>query len=137
MSGIEAAMFGVLARDAEAKISKTGKQYLRFTLRVGADDSVQWVSVLAFDPAAIEAVGKMVTGARVYVEGTLSADKYTGKDGTERLGLTVMSWHCKLSQIGRNKVRSRDDGNQKVPASARGEPVGQSQSAEFDDEVPF
>jgi len=53
MSGIEAAMLGVLARDAEAKISKTGKQYLRFTLRVGADDSVQWVSVLAFDPASI------------------------------------------------------------------------------------
>jgi len=51
MSGIEAAFFGVLARDAEGKTSKTGKSYVRFTARVGDGDSVQWVSVLAFDPA--------------------------------------------------------------------------------------
>jgi len=137
MSGIEAAFFGTLARDAESKVSKAGKPYLRFTARIGDGDGVQWVSVLAFDPAAIEAVGKMVAGARVYVEGTLSTDKYTGKDGIERLGLTVMSWHCRLSQIGRNKVRKRDDGDQRTAAPSRREPVRQSQPAEFDDQVPF
>ena len=35
MSGIEAAMFGALGRDAEAKTSKTGKPYLRLNVRVG------------------------------------------------------------------------------------------------------
>jgi len=105
MSGIECAFFGAVARDAESKTSKTGKPYLRFTARIGDSEDVQWVSVLAFDPTAIEAVDKMIAGARVYVEGTLSADKFTGRDGTERLGLTIMSWHTRLSGIGRNKPK--------------------------------
>jgi hypothetical protein len=33
MSGIEAAMLGVLGRDAESKTSKSGKNYLRLNRR--------------------------------------------------------------------------------------------------------
>ena len=34
MSGIECAFFGTLGRDAESKVSKTGKPYLRLNVRV-------------------------------------------------------------------------------------------------------
>lgn len=44
MSGIEAAMFGALGRDAEAKTSKSGKNYLRLNIRVGDGDAAQWVN---------------------------------------------------------------------------------------------
>ena len=36
MSGIETAFFGVLGRDADLKTSKAGRQYLKFSVRVGA-----------------------------------------------------------------------------------------------------
>src|ERR1700738_1513574 len=103
MSGIEAAFLGTLGKNAESKVSASGKAYLRLNVRVGDGDSAQWVSVMAFDQDAIDAADKMTTGARVYVEGRLSINEWTGKDGAKRTGLSVMSWHCRLSQIGRNK----------------------------------
>jgi hypothetical protein len=41
MSGIEAAFFGSLGRDAEAKTSKNGKPYLRMNVSVGDGDAAQ------------------------------------------------------------------------------------------------
>jgi single-stranded DNA-binding protein len=103
MSSIECAFFGALGRDAEAKTSKAGKSYLRLNVRVGDGEAAQWISVTAFDPRAIEQADKFIKGARVYVEGRLSADEWTNAEGVKRFGLSVMSWHCRLSEIGRNK----------------------------------
>lgn len=102
---IEAAFFGALAREAEAKTSKSGKPYLRFTARVGDGDNAQWVSVMAFGPEAIAFKDRMVKGARVYVEGKIAFSEWTGHDGIMRHGLSMVSWHCRLSQIGRNKPK--------------------------------
>ena len=99
---IECAFFGTLGRDAEAKTSKSGKSYLRLNVRVGDGDAAQWVSVMAFDSKAIELADKLVKGANVYVEGRLALDEWTGQDGAKRHGLSVMSFHCRLAQIGRN-----------------------------------
>jgi single-stranded DNA-binding protein len=49
--------------------------------------------------------------ARVYIEGSLRLDEWVGQDGNKRYGLSVMSWHCRLSKIGRSKPPcARDDG---------------------------
>ena len=108
MSGIEAAFFGALGRDAESKTSKSGKPYLRLNIRIGDGDGVQWISVMAFDQNAIDAADKLLKGARVYIEGSLSVTEWSGQDGVKRHGLSVMSWHCRLSQIGRNKAPRTD-----------------------------
>jgi single-stranded DNA-binding protein len=99
MTGIKSAFFGTLGRDAEVKTSKAGKEYLRLNVRTGDDDGdgAQWVSVMVFDQDVVNTAEKMVKGARVYVEGRLSVDEWTGADGTKRHGLSVMSWHCRLS----------------------------------------
>jgi single-stranded DNA-binding protein len=131
MSGIESAFFGALGRDAEAKTSKAAKPYLRLNVRVGDGDTTQWVSVLAFDPRAIEQADKFMKGARVYVEGRLSADEWTNAEGVKRFGFSVMSWHCRLSELGRNKS-ARKNGDAKPPAQ------GTSAAAkDFDDQIPF
>ena len=39
MSGIEAAFFGALGSDVERKVSKSGKSYLRLSIRVGDGDA--------------------------------------------------------------------------------------------------
>jgi single-stranded DNA-binding protein len=127
MSAIEAAFFGSLGRDAEAKTSKTGKSYLRLNVRVGDGDAAQWINVMAFDPNAIAVVDKLIKGAACYVEGSIRLDKWTAADGAERTGLSCLSWHCRLSQIGRSKPKRSNTTDR--PATK--EPV------ELNDEIPF
>jgi single-stranded DNA-binding protein len=100
---IECACFGTLGRDAELKKSATGKTYLRLNVRVGDGPAAQWLSVMVFDQSAIDVAARMVKGARVYIEGSITSNEWIGQDGKLRHGLSVMSWHCRLSQIGRNK----------------------------------
>ena len=128
---IEVAFFGTLARDAEAKVSKSGKSYLRFSARVGDGDGVSWVSVMAFDQRATEAAEKFAKGARVYVEGTIRLEEWTGQDGAVRHGLSCMSWHCRLSEIGRNKPKRERRTTEKPHASM-------PRANDFhDDAIPF
>jgi single-stranded DNA-binding protein len=126
---IEAAFFGTLTRDAEAKQSAAGKPYLRIIgLRIGDGDKAQWASVTAFDKDAIATAGKFAKGAAVYVEGRLTLDKWKATDGSDRSGLSVMSWHCRLAQIGRNKTKRTR--HTTAPSVAAG-------VADFDDEMPW
>ena len=138
MSGIECAFFGVLGRDAEAKTSQVGKDYLRLNVRTGDGDKAQWVNVTSFDVQAIAAAEKLVKGARVYVEGQIKLDKWTDKDGAERHGLSCLSWHTRLSAIGRNKSRkqdAREDGDEQTTAPLSDQRPRQGH--ELDDEIPF
>jgi hypothetical protein len=129
---IEAAFFGALARDAEQKTSKAGRSYLRLNVRVGDGDGLQWVNVMAFDEKAIEQADKFIRGARVYVEGTgLKIDEWTGSDGTERHGLSCMSWHCRLAAIGRNRAKP----NPTITSIDVAAPSGASNF--HDDAIPF
>jgi single-stranded DNA-binding protein len=125
---IEAALFGTLGRDCERKTSKNGKPYLRLNVACGEGDATQWVSAMVFDERAIAVADKLVKGARVYLEGKLSLDHWTAQDGTERHGLSVMSWHTRLAQIGRAKTKSEK------PKPA--EPAPANVGAEFDDDIP-
>lgn len=129
---IEAAFFGKLTRDAESKLSATGKPYLRIVgVRIGEGDKAQWVTVTSFDQDAIASAGKFVRGTHAYVEGRLTLDKWKAGDGSDRSGLACMSWHCRLAQIDRNKPRrdkSKPPDNQKPSALA--------DAAPFDDPLP-
>jgi hypothetical protein len=70
---IEVAFFGTLGRDAESKTSKTGKPYVRLSVRVGDGDTAQWISVMAFDRTAIEAAEKYTQGTRLLRRGKPTA----------------------------------------------------------------
>ena len=149
---IEAAMFGTLGKDAETKTSAAGKPYLRLNIRTGDGDAAQWVNAMCFDAEAIAQAERLCKGARVYIEGTIKLDEWTGQDGARRHGLSLMSWHCRLSQIGRNRPR-RDDrpkaaasGRARADASAYA-PIGAESRPSvpqppkghpaFDDDIPF
>lgn len=124
---IEAALFGTLGRDAELKTSSKGKPYLRANIAVSEGEATTWVNATIFDQAAVEGAAKLVKGARIYIEGRLQLSEWTDRDGRQRHGLSLMSWHCRLSAIGRN--RKRDDRREGPGAPAGGYAL--------DDEVPF
>jgi single-stranded DNA-binding protein len=149
---IQAAMFGMLGKDAETKTSAAGKPYLRLNIRIGDGDAVQWINAMTFDPDAIAVADKMVKGARVYIEGSIKLDEWTGQDGAKHHGLSLMSWHCRLSQIGRNRpsraASARED-RPKAASSGRARaaasdfaPIGAESRPPkghpaFDDDIPF
>jgi single-stranded DNA-binding protein len=145
MSAIEVAFLGTLGRAAEAKTSKAGKAYLRLNIRVGEGDGAKWVNTMVFDADAIQSAEKLVKGAVVYVEGKLSLDEWIAADGTKRTGLSCMSWHCRLSQIGRNKPRSQQQRSEKPMPAASGReraarsdyaPIGRI-DADLNDDIGF
>ena len=137
---LEVACFGVLGQPAEEKISKGGKPYLRFSMRVGDGDVAQWISVLSFDPDALDRADRFVKGARCYVEGRLSLSEWTNSDGVVRTGLSVMSFHTRLSAIGRGKPRR--DGEKvsesyRNPRSAPANRLPASGGAPWEDDIGF
>ncbi len=75
---------------------------------------------------------KLVQGARVYVEGKLELSEWTGSNGAKRQGLNVMSWHCRLPHIGRNKPKKTQSQN---PAPAPKE--RERTMDDLNDSIPF
>ena len=125
---IDCAFFGRLAADAELRTSQASKQWARLRVCVGKDDAVQWVSLAVFGKGA-EAAGVLKKGDRIYAEGTIKIESWTGKDGVERHGLSVAAWKCDRTHlIGQNKPK-RDDGPPRTAARSTSDP--------FNDAIPF
>jgi single-stranded DNA-binding protein len=73
---------------------------------------------------AAEAAAELRKGDRIYCEGTLKLDSWTGRDGAERHGLSVASFKCERThQIGRKRPKREHDGNhddsRRTPTSRR------------------
>jgi single-strand DNA-binding protein len=138
---IECALFGTLSRDADLKTSKKGKAYARMNVRVGDGDGAQWINVMAFGDDVQELAQKLVKGARVYIEGSIKLDEWTAQDGTKRHSLSVMSWHCRLAGIGRNRPKRESSDSEQRPeshsSSDRDTRVRGTADRDFDDPIPF
>jgi hypothetical protein len=80
-----------LGQDVELRRSENGKDWVRLSVGVGEGDEVTWVSVAIFEEKA-RALAGLAEGAEVYVEGRLSLSTWTGRDGTQRTGLSVSAW---------------------------------------------
>jgi single-stranded DNA-binding protein len=116
---IEAAFLGTLGRDGEVKSSARGKSYLKLNVRVGEGDGATWVSVVAFDETSLLIADRFTKGTRVYVEGKILLNEWTGQAGAKRRGVALMASHCRLAQIGRKKVRDTDNGYRQVVCHRR------------------
>jgi single-stranded DNA-binding protein len=133
---IDCAFFGFCAADAESKVSKAGKNWVRLRIGVGKDDNIQWTSVAVFGKAA-EIAAELRKGDRCYVEGVIKLDVWRGQDGADRYGLGVAAFKIeKTHQIGRNLPKKDESGN---VASGTAGPTGSTTSrGDFhDDPLPF
>jgi single-stranded DNA-binding protein len=102
---IDCAFHGFLASDADARVSKAGKNWVRLRVGVGQGDAIQWLSVACFGSAA-EAAAGLKKGDKVYCEGELRLDTWKGQDGIERQGLSVSTFKLvETHQIGRNRPK--------------------------------
>jgi single-stranded DNA-binding protein len=88
--GINCSFHGFLAADAERRTSATGRSWVRLRVGVGKAEAVQWIRIAVLGKA-IEAAAMLKRGDRIHVEGRLSLDKWRGKDGADRYGLSVVA----------------------------------------------
>lgn len=110
MRGIHCALQGRLGADVELRRSQSGKDWARLSVGVGEGDDLIWASVSVFEERAAAAAG-LLKGAEVYIEGRLSLNSWTGRDGEKRTGLSVTAWEViPLGRIGRKRPRSQSRG---------------------------
>ncbi len=134
-TGIEAKLTGNLTRDADARTSKAGKEYVILNVAVGEGDKRQFVSVFVFGDSAAK-VGKLVKGSRVKVEGKVEISTWTGNDGQARYGLKVMSFKADVgpaetlesAAASTFKMRNRKPAAVAEPSAAK---------TDWEDDIPF
>ena len=88
---IEALVSGKLHGQPAQKIARTGKPFVVAKVRAHAGDSDVFVNVIAFSPAACEALLALSDGDAVALAGSLTPKAWTDKEGTARPALDLVA----------------------------------------------
>lgn len=114
---------GIIGKDSETRHTPAGEPVCNFSIAdsQGKDKDPIWWSCALFGKRA-ESLGKyLVKGTSITVAGMLTQNKYTDKNGIDRVGFNL-----RVSEVALQGGRKED------------KPQGQTkQSAEFDQEIPF
>jgi len=82
---------GALPRAPELKTSKSGKSFVTATIKVAADNAVDFWSVLAFSETAQAELMRLGEGDKLSVQGPLKVEPYTARDGQTRISKTIFA----------------------------------------------
>lgn len=139
MRGIECAFIGYVSRDTSLRISKADKPYCNLNVGVQTgnqtDDGkneVQWIRVACFGETAERVAASVSKSDKVYVEGSITLNRWKTADGEERADLNCAAWKVEaLGKIGHNKPKRNHQ------SSDFNAPIERETSREFDDAIPF
>jgi single-strand DNA-binding protein len=139
---LEVAFTGALGTEPELKTSAGGKPYCNVAVAIANGEQTVWLRVACFGEVAQDFAGRAHKGDRLAIEGRLTLNSYTAKDGSARTGFNVVASYVRLVEIGRRrpsrerrqKITTADVAtpSRAVPTSGRGDLCNQ-----LDDEVPF
>ena len=117
---IRAIVSGVLTRQAEERLSKTGKPYLKATIRDGSGDGARWVAAFVFNDAVREAISGMAAGEAIAVAGEIDAEIFTPEAGPARI-----SWSIKVDGVlsAQTGARKRSAAEPEQPREGRDDPI--------------
>jgi hypothetical protein len=96
---IQAAFFGVITRDAELRVSRSGAAFLQFDVRVG-DDSPTFICVRSLSAGTVARAPQFVVGRMVYVEGILFINRKTAPGGGLRIEVDVQARFVRAINLG-------------------------------------
>ena len=116
-------LLGRAGRDAEVRMTPTGKQIVTCSLAVGGGDKTTWFSVQAWEKTG-EYLKDVKKGDLVYASGSLTAREYEGKMG-------------KRTALELNATVIRTTGKKEGDVPDFTQPGQRSQQVDFDDSIPF
>jgi single-stranded DNA-binding protein len=127
------AFTATVVADAERKVSKAGRAFLRFRCREGEGDRARWISVTSFSEGDLDLADGLVKGAAVAVEGKHEINSWVATDGTTKQGEQVVATYLRLCELGRAKKPD------KAPKSGRELALTspQAPARDLNDEIPF
>jgi len=80
---------GSPSRGPELKTAKSGKAYATATVKVAADNAVDFWSVLAFSETAQAELMRLGEGDKLSAQGSFKVEPYTARDGQTRINRTL------------------------------------------------
>jgi single-strand DNA-binding protein len=137
MNGIETCLHRQGRFGTRTRTSQAGNLWASFSACVGGGDEAQWLRISAFGERAQQLAGHLKKGDRVYCEGRLKLETWTGNDGQQRTGIKVAAWRVeRLGEIGKNKPakpKAPPEGENPAPPSTR----DWQRPSLADDAIPF
>ena len=115
-------LLGRAGKDAEVRMTPTGKQIVTCSLAVGSGDKTTWFAVQAWEKTG-EYLKDVKKGDLVYASGGLSAREYEGKFGKKTA--------LELNAVIIRTTTKKDD----VPDYSQQQP--RPVATDFDSDIPF
>jgi single-strand DNA-binding protein len=133
MRGVnKAIILGNLGADPETKTTGSGLSITNITVATSEQwtdkqsgekqERTEWHRVVFFGRLAQIAAEYLTKGSKVYIEGSITTEKYTDKQGIERYSTKI-----KASEL--QMLDGRPDGQQRTPASPRESAVDRAREA--------
>lgn len=93
-------LLGRIVNDVEVKTSKAGKPYTKLNVASNykhmGEDATLWVNVMCFGKLSDYVSMNARKGEQIYVDGTVTVDAYTSKDGQAKGLLTLFPDNLRL-----------------------------------------
>lgn len=129
-------LYGPLGRDPELRYMPNGTPVCNFSMATnegkGDKEKTTWFRVTFFGKQAEVASQYLQKGKPVYIEGRLSLDTYTDREGKERTTLEVLGTELKLMWRGEGQSYERSGYDQ-----TRKGTDDHDQRVDPDDDIPF
>jgi single-strand DNA-binding protein len=127
-------IIGNLGADPDLKYTNSGKAVVSASVGVTTypETDTEWFKVEAWEKQA-EAIAKAGKGTRMYFQGRLKTEKWTGKDGQERSRMKlVVRDFLFLDSRQQAQAQVQDDADDNVPFQSVPEAM-----ADDSDDLPF
>lgn len=128
MSYAQITLVGRLGRDAETRVTQTGKEVVSVSVAVGKDDKTIWYKINAWEKTGVW-LKDARKGDMVFVQGNLELRTYEKKTGGTAIEASVNA-----QVIRAMKAQGQSDAIEQ--AFGNGQPR-QASNVAFDDDIPF
>ena len=105
---------GAIFKPPEQRISKAGKPFVVTTIRVVDGNISDYWQILAFAETAQADLMRLELGDRLSAQGKLQVERYTGRDGQQKISRTLLTDHILALRQPRSK-RHAEPGDRAWP----------------------
>jgi len=153
MSVNKAILIGHLGKDPEVRYMPSGEAVANVTLATSEtwkdksgekQEKTEWHNIVFFKRLAEIAGEYLKKGSQIYVEGRITTEKWTDKDGKDRYTTKIVASEMKMLdrkssggsfEVVENRPAASSSGSTAAPAKSAA--AAKSSIDDFDDDIPF
>lgn len=109
----KAILLGHLGKDPETRFTQAGKPVCTFSVATNekgrGNEKVTWHRIVAWGKLAEICQEHLVKGMQIYVEGRISYQKWTARDGSTREGTEIVAQEMRMLGGDRSRQEPQDE----------------------------